>query len=489
MRSCTFSSRSVAAVVALLSIGILAGCPLPGSSANWVTKAGGEGSDRSYGIDVLTDGTSLITGYFTGDAQFCGCPDERGDVSTGGRNAFVGKWGADGNLAWVRNSSGDSVAIGNGVCELSDGSIALTGSFTDSVTFGETAAKAVTLTASGDMDIFVAKYSAAGEFQWAVRGGGSSPDAGMGIAPLAGGGMVLTGYVSGPTTFSSAPVGSSDVSVPAGPGGTDSVVVVYTTSGNVGAIRVDGGPTDDAGTAISAYADGSFAVTGYFGGAATFSPLAITAAGGHDVFVAKFSQGFAAEWVARAGGTGVDLGEDIQVTGDSCVVAGMFSDAATFTDAVSKATVGLTSAGGTDAFLAKYDANGDVQWVKQAGGEEDDVAHSVDVSDDGSVYLSGSFQDLAAFDPGAFTEQHRLAKGQDDTFVAGLTADGALRWVRAEGGTASDIAYAVGALAEGEGCIATGRFRERAYFGPNPANRTAMNSLGFCDFFVAQYLN
>ncbi|MBK6964791.1 MAG: hypothetical protein IPH20_12845 [Bacteroidales bacterium] len=43
----------------------------------------------------------------------------------------------------------------------------------------------------------------------------------------------------------------------------------------------------------------------------------------------------------------------------------------------------LTSAGGYDVFLAKFDANGNVIWVKSAGGTGSDLANSVAVDDTG----------------------------------------------------------------------------------------------------------
>ena len=65
----------------------------------------------------------------------------------------------------------------------------------------------------------------------------------------------------------------------------------------------------------------------------------------------------------------------------------------------------LTSAGGSDIFLAKYECNGQLLWVLQAGGSGDDAAN-----------------DLAKhwYDEGRYVEAHSLLQPIYSWFVEGF---------------------------------------------------------------------
>ncbi|WP_291720502.1 hypothetical protein [Bernardetia sp.] len=58
----------------------------------------------------------------------------------------------------------------------------------------------------------------------------------------------------------------------------------------------------------------------------------------------------------------------------------------------------LQSKGGTDVFLLKFDTNGKLLWKKQAGGIGDDYVGAIRSSAEGGVILSGHFEDSTYFD-------------------------------------------------------------------------------------------
>jgi len=78
----------------------------------------------------------------------------------------------------------------------------------------------------------------------------------------------------------------------------------------------------------------------------------------------------------------------------SIYVAGKFSGVATFGDTNSP----ITSFGDSDAFLAKYTQQGQLQWVKHFGGTGPDVADSVAVDKAGNAYVAGGYYGPAKFD-------------------------------------------------------------------------------------------
>ena len=215
---------------------------------------------------------------------------------------------------------------------------------------------------------------------------------------------------------------------------------------------------------------GSSIVTGYFKDTATFGSTTLTSAGSDDVFVAKLDASGTYEWATQAGGTSNDSGYGVSVLADgSSIVTGIFQDTATF------GSTTLTSAGSNDVFVAKLDASGTYEWVKQAGGTRNDNARGVSVLADGSSIVTGFFEGTATFGSTTFT-----SAGSNDVFVAKLDASGDYEWATQAGGMGSDNGHGVSVLADGSS-IVTGYFQGTATFGS-----TTFTSAGVNDVFVAK---
>src|SRR5437764_11653492 len=89
-------------------------------------------------------------------------------------------------------------------------------------------------------------------------------------------------------------------------------------------------------------------------------------------------------WAVQAGGTFDDFSRGIAVdaSGNS-YVTGSFHDLAVFGD------VTLTSTGGYDIFVAKYDSTGKVLWANQAGGSNfDDHGLAIALDGAGNCYVT-----------------------------------------------------------------------------------------------------
>ena len=236
----------------------------------WATQAGGISNDYGYGVSVLADGSSIVTGIFQDTATF----GSTTFTSAGGNDVFVAKLDASGDYEWATRAGGTGHDNGHGVSVLADGSSIVTGSFTGNVTFGST-----TLTSAGSNDVFVAKLDASGDYEWATQAGGIGNLA-MSISVLADGSSIVTGTIFqdtatfGSTTFTSA--GSYDV-----------FVAKLDANGDYEWATQEGGTGNDYGYGVSVLADGSSIVTGYFQDTATFGNTTFTSAGSYDVFVAK----------------------------------------------------------------------------------------------------------------------------------------------------------------------------------------------------------
>ncbi len=171
----------------------------------WATQSDGTGYAVAYGVSALSDGSSIITGNFSGIATF----GTTTLTSAGSYDSFTAKVNANGSYAWATQVGGTGAAYAWGVSALADGSSIITGEFSGSATFGTT-----TLTSTGLDDVFTAKVNADGSYAWATKAGGAGFARANGVSALADGSSIITGEFSGTATFGTTTLtstGSSDV--------------------------------------------------------------------------------------------------------------------------------------------------------------------------------------------------------------------------------------------------------------------------------------
>lgn len=88
----------------------------------------------------------------------------------------------------------------------------------------------------------------------------------------------------------------------------------------------------------------------------------------------------------------------------------------------------LVSVGNYDIFVAKYNRQGDLLWLQQAGGQDFDMANVIKTDTVGNVYVTGYFTG------GCFFDNYIVkSKAQRNTFTAKYSKDGKFQWVKAEG--------------------------------------------------------
>lgn len=168
-------------------------------------------------------------------------------------------------------------------------------------------------------------------------------------------------------------------------------------------------------------------------------------------------------WVTSFGGEKVDTARRLVAGADGAVyVSGDFDEAATFGALGEK-----KSAGKSDAFVAKMDANGAFVWVTTVGGKNEERGDAVAIDDKGNVALVGLYSDVVT--AGEFSGK---SEGSDDLFVIATDAKGEVQWLWDTGGLASDAATAVVAAGDG-GWIVAASFGQEVEFGT-----TKLTSLG-----------
>ena len=323
---------------------------------------------------------------------------------------------------------------------------------------------------------------------WVKQAGGGNHDYGEGVAAFPDGSSVVTGYFQFIATFG---FGESNETTLTSPGGEDVFVARYNANGTLAWAKRAGGANRALGTGIAAFPDGSLIVTGYFEGSATFGPgesgvTTLTSAGLNDVFVARYNANGTLAWAKRAGGSGYDAGRSIAALVDgSLVVTGNFEGSATFGPGESGVTT-LTSAGGTDAFVARYNADGTLALAKRAGGSSNDQGQGIAVFPDGSFVVTGRFEDSATFGLGESGVTTLTSAGLYDVFAARYSANGTLEWAKRAGGSDLDMGQGIAAFSDGS-LVVTGHFMGSATFGYGEINATTLTAIFLYDVFVARY--
>jgi hypothetical protein len=144
------------------------------------------------------------------------------------------------------------------------------------------------------------------------------------------------------------------------------------------------------------------------------------------------------QWMRCIGGTNIDYGYSIQQTADGGYV---FTGVTYSTDGDMIGSTGYH--GGGDAFVAKLNSAGTIDWVRCVGGSGTDYGTFIRQTSDGGYILAGFTYSSSGDMTGAGNH------GAIDSFAAKLTAAGSVQWVKCVGGTNEDEGYSVEQTTDG----------------------------------------
>src|SRR5947199_8102125 len=240
----------------------------PAGGHLWSRGFGDSFSNSGNAVAVDPSGNIAVTGAFSGPADFGG-----GVLTSAGVDIFLAKLSPTGGHLWSRRfGSALAVHAGNGVACDGSGNVLVTGSFENSIDLG-----AGWATSFAHKDMFVAKYSPAGDYLWSRLAGVLSDGAGGGIAVDTSGKVVVTGTFQAAVNFGAGSLTSA--------GRTDIFVARYAGDGTpLGAQRF-GGADFDAGNAVAVDAGGRPVVTGCYRLGVDFDGTPLASAGMDDIFL------------------------------------------------------------------------------------------------------------------------------------------------------------------------------------------------------------
>jgi hypothetical protein len=341
-------------------------------------------------------GSLRVVGEFTGMIDLGGglmmSTLDKADINN---DAFLASYAPDGSGALSKLVGGTGpYAYAGGVAVDTQGHTVIAGQIQGTTAFGPASPSV------NEGEVYLAAFTATGEQVYAVGIEGSRGVTVKGLAPRAGGGVVMVAEL-----FGTATLGGASYTAP-----EDKRILVAAAFDAKGQLVWDTDYPDKdrdlSATGVSVGPDGTVWVSGY--GTAylptdEYDSDALVLSFGHDAN--EPSQAF------RYGGQGNQYAWSIAAHPDGgAVVVGAFEN--TFEQ---DQTVLLTSQGAQDAFLLFVGGQGLRRNVLSWGGPDDQLALSVAITPAGLVAVSGYFSGTVDFGAGSLTSVG--APGNSDAFL------------------------------------------------------------------------
>jgi len=384
-------------------------------SYGYTKTFGGTGSDGAYAVNTDTAGNVFLTGYFSGTVDFDPSAGTDNKTSAGLTDVFLTKINADDSYGYTKTFGGTGSDVGYGTSTDTGSNVFLTGNFNGTADF-DPSAGTDNKTSAGSTDIFLTKINIDGSYSYTDTFGGTGSDLGRAVSTDTDGNVFLTGYFNETVDFD--PSAGTDNKTSAGL--TDVFLTKINADDSYGYTKTFGGTGTDVGYGASTDTGGNVFLTGLFNGTADFDPSAgvdsKTSAGGNDVFLTKINADGSYGYTKTFGGTGSDAGYGASTdTGGNVFLTGNFNGTADFDP--SAGVDSKTSAGSTDIFLTKINADGSYSYTDTFGGTGTDGGTAVNTDTGGNVFLTGAFNVTADFDPSAGVDNKTSAGSNDIFFI------------------------------------------------------------------------
>ncbi|MFB0516362.1 MAG: PKD domain-containing protein [Candidatus Neomarinimicrobiota bacterium] len=342
-----------------------------GPDTLWTRTFGGSDEDGGYCVQQTIDGGYIITGYTRSygvggwliktdsngetlwTSRFGGHGDDRGmsvqqtpdygyiiagyyydPIIADESDVWLIKTDSNGDTLWIKTFGGTGGDATFSVQQTTDSGYIITG-YTRS--YG-----------AGDGDVWLIKTDTNGDTLWTRTFGGSSADFGRFVQQTVDGGFIVTGW-----TWSY------------GEGYSDVWLIKTDINGDTLWTKTFGGSDEDEGHSVQQTMDGGYIITG---------ETRSYGAGYSDVWLIKTDSNGDTLWTKTFGDNRYDGGRSVKETKyGNYIITGFYDN----------------PYGYTDVYLIKTDINGDVQWEKTFGGNDQDLGLSVQQTKDNGYVITG----------------------------------------------------------------------------------------------------
>ncbi len=326
----------------------------PDETKEGIQQLGSPGIDFSF--DSARGAVDSENNFYFGGLT----TDTLSGSSQGSQDAWIAKYDTKGNQQWVTqfgtpdadivfglalNSTGDVIAVGNTAGDLA----------------GEN---------QGDLDAYFARFNGnTGDLLQIVQYGGALIDTATDVAVSPNDNIFITG-------FSQNAIDTVDGSTPLG--GDDPYLAKFNSSGNLEWLQQFGTAQFDEAYGVALDPFGNSYLTGFTVG--DLSTFGETNQGLYDVFLAKVLADGQLSWIRQFGSPDYEFAWDVATDQDGNV----YNIGWTLGD-----LDGGGNRGKYDGWVSKFDPFGNQLWLEQFGTTESDQAFGLKVGSDGLLYIAG----------------------------------------------------------------------------------------------------
>lgn len=369
-------------------------------NVSWQLPFGGSGSEGMEAIRQLPDGGYIFAGGSNSGTSGNKTVPNRGDF-----DYWMVRTDANGESIW------QSVAGGTGRDVLHDLNLTQDGGFIMGGESNSPISNEKTAEPIGGLDFWIVKMNFAGEVEWDKTIGGTEAEVLETIEQTADGGYILGGI-----SFS----GISGDKTEAAYGEGDLWIVKLDSLGNIEWDKSLGGENEEElfhtqQTSDGGYIVGSYSMSGISGNKTDENK------GWADYWLVKLSSTGSIEWQKSYGGTDYDFLLTLQQTADDGYIFAGQSDSPNSGDK------SADNHGGSDFWIVKTDATGEIEWEKTIGGDADDIPNCLTETHNGGFIIGGTS------DSGISGDKTDIGTGQENSWIVMLDALGNVVWDKTVG--------------------------------------------------------
>ncbi|MFP6685307.1 MAG: SBBP repeat-containing protein, partial [Polyangiaceae bacterium] len=293
---------------------------------------------------------------------------------------------AEGAVQYTKSFGGTGTELAKSVALAPNGDVVIAGEFEDVVDFGGGA-----LTSAGAEDIFVARYDKDGNHVWSKRFGGADSQELFSAAVDSEGNTLLCGRFTTAIDFGGGALPNA--------GGTDIFIAKLDSAGAHVWSKSFGDTGTDQCRSITIDSADNVLVAGDFTGTIDVDGTSLISQGSLDIILMTFDSDGKLAWAKAIGGASTDRAFGIASGSENDFYAvGSVTGTVDFGDG---ATNGI---GNEDAWLARFDSNGELVWVRRVGGSSLDRAIDVVTMDNGDPVVVGFIDGTADLGTGSMSD-------------------------------------------------------------------------------------
>ncbi len=331
----------------------------------------------------------------------------------------------------------------------------------------------------------IKSYGQVPDWAWAKSAGGAFADEGNCVTTDNVGNVYITGSFNSSTiTFGNVVLNNADINNTS----SDIYIAKYDALGNVVWARRTGGNVSDISKSITTDNMGNVYISGSFKSSTiTFGNITIENSGNSDLFIAKYDNMGNVLWAKSATGTQNSFEQCNSINTDdfgNLYITGTFNNSIIFDNTVINHFCSPESSYCDNIFIAKYDALGNIIWVKKSEGSLENMSVSglnLAIDNQNNIYITGVYSGSIFFDD----NNHSISNGGYDLFITKFDVLGNALWTKSAGGNGSDQSNSITTDNLGNVYI-TGEFKSTV-INFNNISLNHSGNIGNKDIFIAKY--